>query len=461
MKRLSVLLVLAACTGGDAQTVHDAAPVAKQVRPPAATAGIRRTAITDAVAKISPSVVTIQVEVIERSQDPFETFFGGNAQQKVPGLGTGFVIRTDGVIITNAHVVAGATRVAVALRDGTSYTAKVLGVDEVNDLAVLKIPATNLPVAPLGSSDDLLIGEWAIAIGNPYGFYLGNPEPSVTVGVVSGVGRNLVGQAEGNGVYVDMIQTDAAINPGNSGGPLIDAMGEVIGVNSSIYSPSGGSVGLGFAIPINRAKRVAEDLLAHGSVRRPWVGIKLKLPETNNPRDALNSGVVVRTVVPGSPAATAGIEPGDIVEKAGSRALRNPYDWEATLLDLRVGQAVSLTVKRGTREIPVTVTVGDLPEVSAPKVEVLRELELVTLTPAIRSERGIRSEHGAVIYKLSDRVAEDLGIQTGDVIVQINRTPITSADEAAKALNYYGGRGSIRMFFERSGQVFTTDFSIQ
>ncbi|HSY81338.1 MAG TPA: trypsin-like peptidase domain-containing protein [Gemmatimonadaceae bacterium] len=458
MRRLLLLCALAGCTGGDAQTVRDVAPPAKQVRAPSSA---RKTAITDAVARVSPSVVTIQTEVVERSNDPFDAFFGGNAQQKVPGLGTGFVIRSDGVIVTNAHVVAGASQVSVALRDGTSYVAKVLGVDEVNDLAVVKIPATGLPVAPLGSSDDLLIGEWAIAIGNPYGFYLGNPEPSVTVGVVSGVGRNLVGQAEGNGVYVDMIQTDAAINPGNSGGPLVDAVGDVIGVNSSIYSPSGGSVGLGFAIPINRVKRVADDLLAHGSVRRPWVGVKLKLPETNNPRDALNSGVVIRTIVPGSPAASAGLQPGDMIEKAGTRSLRNPYDWEALLLDLRVGQAVVLTVKRGGREIPVTVTVGDLPEVSAQKVEVLRELELVTLTPAIRSERGIRSEHGAVIYKLSDRVAEDLGIQTGDVIVQINRTPITSADEAAKALNYYGGRGPIRMFFERSGQVFSTDFSIQ
>jgi serine protease Do len=459
---LVLLWALAGCTGGDAQTIKDAAPpqtVQAKARP--AVANARRTAITDAVSRVSPSVVTIQTEVIERSQDPFDGFFGGAAQQKVPGLGTGFVIRSDGVIITNAHVVAGASHVAVALRDGTSYTAKVLGVDEVNDLAVVKIPATGLPVAPLGESDDLLIGEWAIAIGNPYGFYLGNPEPSVTVGVVSGVGRNLVGQSEGGGVYVDMIQTDAAINPGNSGGPLVDALGEVIGVNSSIYTPSGGSVGLGFAIPINRAKRVADDLLANGSVRRPWVGIKLKLPETNNPRDALNSGVVVRTVVPGSPAATAGIQPGDVLEKAGTRTLRNPYDWEGLLLDLRVGQTVPLTVKRGTREFPVTVTIGDLPEVSAPKVEVLRELELVTLTPTIRSERSVRSEHGAVIYKLSDRVGEDLGIQTGDVIVQINRTPITSADEAAKALNYYGGRGPIRMFFERNGQVFSTDFSIQ
>ncbi len=452
---LSIAL-LSACTGGDAQTVKDSAAVART------RTTLRRTPVTDAVARVAPSVVTVQTELVEHSADAFDAFFGGGPQNKtVPGLGTGFVIRADGVIVTNAHVVAGASRVQVALREGTTYTAKVLGVDEINDLAVLKITATNLTVAPLGSSDDLIIGEWAIAIGNPYGFYLGNPEPSVTVGVISGVGRNLAGQAEGNGVYVDMIQTDAAINPGNSGGPLVNALGEVVGVNSSIYSPSGGSVGLGFAIPINRVKRVAEDLLAHGSVRRPWFGIKLRLPESDNPRDALNSGVVVRTVVPGSPAATAGLEPGDVIERAGTRALRNPYEWEALLLDLHVGQAVPLTVKRGARTTSVTVTVADLPEVSAPKVEVLKELDLVTLTPTIQSDRGVRAEHGAVIYRVSNRVSDELGIQTGDVIVQINRTPITSADQAAKALNYYGGRGPIRMFFERNRQIFSTDFSIQ
>jgi serine protease Do len=422
----------------------------------------RRTVITDAVQRIAPSVVTVQTEVVQHETDAFGQFFGGRPQDRmVPGLGSGFVIRSDGVIITNAHVVGGASSVQVALRDGTTYTAKILGADEFSDLAVLKIPATGLPVAPLGSSDSLLIGEWAIAIGNPYGFYLGNPEPSVTAGVISAVGRNLVGQAEGNGTYVDMIQTDAAINPGNSGGPLVDALGEVIGVNSSIFTPSGGSVGLGFAIPINRAKRVAEDLLAHGSVRRPWIGIKLQLPEGDNPRDALRSGVVVRTVVPGSPAARAGLEPGDQIERAGTRTLHNPYDWEALLLDLRVGQSVPLVVRRDGREQATSVTIADLPEVSAPKVEVLKELDLVTLTPVIRAEKGIRSDHGAVIYRVSTRVADELGIQNGDVIVQINRSPVAGADEAAKALNYYGGRGPIRMFFERNGQVFSTDFSIQ
>jgi serine protease Do len=262
----------------------------------------RRTPITDAVARVSPAVVTVQTEATSPAGNPFDAFFGGRSDRTTQGLGSGFIIRADGVIVTNAHVVSGATAVKVALRDGTTYPAKVVGVDETNDLAVLRISALHLPVAPLGTSDDLIIGEWAIAIGNPYGFFLGNTEPSVTAGVISGTGRNLVGQVEGGGVYVDMIQTDASINPGNSGGPLVNALGEVVGVNSSIYSPSGGSVGLGFAIPINRVRRVAEDLLAHGAVRRPWIGVQLRLPDANNSRVMLTGGVTVRSVVPGSPA---------------------------------------------------------------------------------------------------------------------------------------------------------------
>lgn len=423
----------------------------------------RRTAITDAVARVAPSVVTVQTAIVQRDADPVAMFFGGQPTSRATsGLGSGFIIRSDGVIVTNAHVVAGATKVDVALRNGTTYAARVVGVDELNDLAVLRITAQHLPVAPLGNSDDLIVGETAIAIGNPYGFLLGNTEPSVTAGVVSGTGRNLVGQAEGGGLYVDMIQTDAAINPGNSGGPLVNALGDVIGVNSSIYTPTGGSVGLGFAIPINRVKRVAEDLLLHGAVRRPWIGVQLRLADPEaNPRAGLTSGVVIKSVVPGSPAARAGLVPGDTIARARARALRNPYDWEAAQLEFRVGDSVPLIVRRNGRDIPVSVTVADLPEVNAPKVDVLHELELVTVTAAIRAERGIRSDHGAVIYKVSDRVAEELGIQAGDVIVQVNRTPVTTADQAAQALNYYGGRGPIRMYFERDGRVFTSDFMIQ
>jgi len=421
---------------------------------------VRRTHITDAVARVSPAVVTVQTQAVAAA-DPFDSFFGGRPDRTTQGLGSGFIVRQDGVIVTNAHVVSGASSVNVALRDGTTYPAKVVGVDETNDLAVLRINAQHLPVAPLGSSDDLLIGEWAIAIGNPYGFFLGNTEPSVTAGVISGTGRNLVGQAEGNGMYVDMIQTDASINPGNSGGPLINALGEVVGVNSSIYTPSGGSVGLGFAIPINRAKRVVEDLLAHGAVRRPWIGVQLRLSESNNPRDLLTGGVVVRSVAPGSPAARAGLAPGDIIVQSRGRPMHNPYDWEAELLDLRVGETAPLLVRRGTREYADTVQVADLPDVTAPKVEVLKELQLVTLTPAIRAEKNIRSTHGAVIYSVTPRVSDELGIRSGDVILQVNRTPVAGADQAARALNYYAGRGLIRMYFEHNGQVFTTDFNIQ
>ncbi|HZI42848.1 MAG TPA: trypsin-like peptidase domain-containing protein, partial [Gemmatimonadaceae bacterium] len=250
-------LILLAFSAGCGRTPESEAAAAQAVATtkPANVSASRRTAITEAVAHVAPAVVTVQTEILQRvAPDPFDwPFGGGESQQRSAGLGTGFIVRPDGVIVTNAHVVAGATQVSVMMRDGKTFPAKLLGADETNDLAVIKIDATGLPVAKLGNSENLLVGEWAIAIGNPYGFLLGNSEPSVTAGVISGTGRNLVGASEGGGMYVDMVQTDAAINPGNSGGPLLNAAGEVVGVNSSIYSPSGGSIGLGFAIPINRA----------------------------------------------------------------------------------------------------------------------------------------------------------------------------------------------------------------
>lgn len=460
---LASLLAVLACTGSPADSAAQVATTADT--PPRVTvAASRRTAITDAVARVSPAVVTVQTEVVQRvAADPFEAFFGGGrtSTRSSNGLGTGFIIRQDGLIVTNAHVVAGATTISVMLRDGTTYPAKQIGTDETNDLAVLQVSAKNLPVAPLGDSDNLLVGEWAIAIGNPYGFMLGNSEPSVTAGVISGVGRNLVAQGEGASAYFDMIQTDASINPGNSGGPLVSADGEVVGVNSSIYSNSGGSVGLGFAIPINRARRVADDLVTHGRVRRPWIGVRLEQPKTENPRDYIAQGARVATIVPGSPAERAGLRVGDVLVKSRTRTIRNRFDWDAALLDLRVGEQVPLVVRRGSSQVALTVSIADLPEVSAQKVQVLRELELVTLTPAIRAERGIQSDAGALVYRASDRITQELQIQLGDVIIAVNRTLVRSAEDASRALDYYAGRGPIRLLCEREGQIFPIDFVIR
>jgi serine protease Do len=422
----------------------------------------RQNALTSAAAKVSPSVVTVQTEVQDQApQDPFDMFFGRAQPRTQAGLGTGFIVRKDGVIVTNAHVIAGATKVSVMLRDGTVFPAKVLGADETNDIAVIKIDAKNLPEVKLGNSNTLIIGEWAIAIGNPFGFYLGNAEPSVSVGVISATQRNLVAPGEGQASYFDMIQTDAAINPGNSGGPLVDADGEVIGVNSSIFSPSGGSVGLGFAIPINRVARVVDDLLGHGSIRSPWIGVQLKQTRSTNPRDIIAQGAVIATVTPGSPAATAGLKQGDVILREGTRPIRNPFDWQAALLDLRVGSPAHLHIRRGSREMDVDVNIADLPEVTAPKVQVLRELQLVTVTPAIASERGLRRAGGALVYNVSQTIAEQTGLQQGDVIIQINNSAIQTAQDVQKALDYYGGRTYLRLVVERQGQLYMTTFAIR
>jgi serine protease Do len=450
--RILIALSIVACGKGSEPSI------AQQTQPPtsANVSDSRRTAITAAVAAVAPAVVTVQTTVVEQvNPDLLSQMFGARPSTRItPGLGTGFIVRNDGVIVTNAHVIAGADSISVMLRDGKIYPAKKLGVDETNDVAVLKIDGRNLPVVKVGNSSSLLVGEWSIAIGNPYGFLLGNSEPSVTAGVISGVGRNLVEQSDGPQQYYDMIQTDAAINPGNSGGPLANADGEVVGVNSSIYSTSGGSEGLGFAIPINRVMRIVEDLLDHGEVRRPWIGVQMQ-QRSRNPRDLIAAGAVVARVESGSPAAGAGIRPGDVITRLGARKINNPYDWDAALLDLRVGEPAQIVLERSGRTVTVSATVKDLLDVPESKVEVLSGFELVTVTPGIQAQRRLKLDYGALVSKISDRNSDITGLQPGDVIIAINQAAIRTADEAKQALDYYS-RGLVQMLFVRGNTTYNS-----
>jgi serine protease Do len=300
-----------------------------------------------------------------------------------------------------------------------------------------------------------MIGEWVVALGNPYAYMLGNAEPTVTVGVVSATGRNILPSGDQTGLYFDMIQTDAAINPGNSGGPLTNALGEVVGVNSSIFSNSGGSVGLGFAIPIERALRVADEIIKSGTVRRAWVGLEVE--GASAMRDWKSAGgVVVASVAPGGPAAKAGLARGDVLMEANGRRLRNYLDWEAVKLDLHVGDAVTVVVRSGQGSVPRRIVTGDLPTVTAEKYTVLESLELVNVTPAIQAERGIRSEQGVLIFKIAGEVSRATGLQEGDVILAVNRTAVRTAAQVQELLNVRPGE-VVRVYLERAGQITFTD----
>jgi serine protease Do len=455
------LLVTGAC--GERPTLPPAAlagatlQVVASQSPQESVATSRRTAIVDAVGRVGPAVVSINVTSRRRVQrSRWDRFF----LPQFSSNGTGFVIRPDGVIITNQHVVAGAESIVVVLRDGAEAEATLVGEDPITDIAVLKIDERNLEVAPLGRSTDLLIGEWVVALGNPYGYLLGNAEPTVTAGVVSAVGRNIVPSGDQPGLYLDMIQTDAAINPGNSGGPLSNALGEVVGVNSSIFSPTGGSIGLGFAIPVERAVRVAEQLLRDGTVRRAWIG--LEVAGVDAMRDwKTQGGVSVVNVAPGGPAERAGIRAGDVLTEADTRQLRNYLDWEAVKLDLLVGDSVQVSLGTDSRRQARLIVTADLPTVTAERVTVLRDLQLITVDAAIQSERGLESSEGALIVRISSSVSRATGLQEGDVILGMDRTRVRRAAQVGEFLNSLGSRQQFRVYFERRGRVIFTDLVFQ
>ena len=315
----------------------------------------RKNAITNAVSIIESCVVSVNVvktEIVRRNTDPMQNpffgFFGRFPyERQVKSLGSGVIFNKDGYILTNAHVVEGASEIKIVLPDGRSMDGKLIGIDTAHDIAVVKALGKNLPVAKLGTSSDLIIGEWSIAIGNPYGFFIKDSKPSVSVGVISAVQRNF-SQNKNDKIYKDMIQTDAAINPGNSGGPLVNIFGEVIGINTFILSQSGGSIGIGFAIPIDRAKKIAAELIKYGGPRKIWFGFKV---DNLNPMIANYfhlknmDGVIVTYVDPKSPVAKQGLKRGDIILDINSHKIKNADDAEMAVSDISVGDKVLLKIR--------------------------------------------------------------------------------------------------------------------
>jgi len=435
-------------------------PAARLSAQQADPAAQRHGVIAAAAARVAPAVVNVSVVRRERTlpRNIFEQMMVPRGfEQRVEGLGTGFLATTDGLIITNQHVTAGAEQIVVTLRDGREFPARLLGEDDHTDIAVLRIDTTGLPVAPIGSSRSLEIGDWVVAIGNPYGFLLGDPEPSITAGVVSALGRDILPSNDQTGVYVDMIQTDAAINPGNSGGPLVNAAGEVVGVNAFILTQSGGSIGLGFAIPIERAMRVAREIAANGRVRRGWVGVDIAEPRASGTSWRRQPGVLVRRVAPGGPGAAAGLQPGDLIEQVNGHLQRNFLSWENVLLDLAPGDTLRLTTKRGQAALTRTLVASDLPSESASRVN-LRDLTLITVTTAIQSERGLATGRGALVVSASPPWQRALGLLAGDVIVQINNYVIATAEQVGQVVDYLRSKQlPMRFFFVRGDQVVSAD----
>ena len=426
----------------------------------------RRNAIVRAAERVAPAVVSVNVLQTTVVQTPYRDFFGYfyvPRRRTVQNIGSGFIINARGYLLTNQHVVDQASKVSVSTSDGTTYDAEIIGSDPNSDVALLKIDpaAAKLPVAQRGDSDDLYIGEWVIAIGSPFGLLLEDPQPTVTVGVISAIGRDIVhDQSERGKVYANMIQTDAAINPGNSGGPLVNALGEVIGINTFIFTPSGGSVGMGFAIPINRATRIAEDLIMGGKVRRPWLGIQVQELSTDilaglgYSSDRRIQGVLVANIQPHSPAAAGNaLYPGDIITGLGGKPVRSIDDWTGEMLDIRVNNTVELSVLRSGRTLTVALTPVEKPSDKLKRYSTGLGFDLIELTPEVRSQIEARSAHGAVIVDITDPDLEREGsILPFDILYRINDIQITSADQALSLLKRLS-RAQVTVFFlERDGR---------
>ncbi len=422
----------------------------------------RMNAIVLAANKVGPSVVSItviQTRIISVSpfnDEFFQRFFGDffpeqRYRQRVKSLGSGVIISQDGYILTNEHVVSNATEISVTLPDARQFKARIVAMDHALDLALLKIDGKDLPYAELGNSDDLMIGEWVIALGNPFGFLLEDTRPTVTVGVISALNRAIKSTYEDR-IYKDMIQTDAAINPGNSGGPLVNILGQVIGINTFIFTSSGGSEGVGFARPINVVKKFINETKKFGKIRTPWIGIWVQdiTPEIAEAMGIEQRGVLVSNVEPSSPAYFAGVKEGDRIIMLNNEVINSTSAWDRINANAFVGDTMHITLYRNKDSLSINLIVKEFQEPIGIGSRLGIYVEDINLYLIKKFDLGYKQ--GVVVTKVEPgSIGEKLGFSPGDVILRIGDTRIKNKDDFKKALGDFKNKYFI---IDRGGLIF-------
>jgi len=441
-------------------------------------------AIIHVAEMVGPTVVAIRTESIKHYRpkpyffgDPeqdelferfFEDFFGEIPEKELrrAGFGSGVIIDNQGHVLTNAHVIEDADKITVTLADGREFKGILKGTDPRSDLAVIKINATDIPKSRLGDSDGLKIGQWVVAVGNPFGTIFHNPEPTVTAGVISALHRSLPETSRRDSNYTDLIQTDAAINPGNSGGPLVNLNGEIIGINVALFSTSGGYQGIGFAIPINSAKRIMEPLIEGKKVVYGWIGISVqdidqRLAQYFGLKN--KEGILVTKVLDGGPAGKAGLRDGDIILTIENQPVNNITQLLNLIGNQPVNKQIKLRILRDHQTLELPVTVGQRPsfdefgrvqmpepeqgtETQEGKEEVQwRGMKARNIPPEIADRIHVDTSDGIIIVGVDDNTpAQEAGLRKGDILTGVNKDVITSTADFDKAVEKSQGDCLIR-----------------